>query len=215
MPLRIAPSLASAPLGHLSQVIADLEAAGADYIHFDIEDGSFAPVMTLGTKIIAELRPLTRLPFDVHLMMVNPEWLLPELAASGANRVSVHSEACPYPRRALRQVAALGMQAGLAFNPATPLPDLAYLAPYLAFVVILTTEPEGPDCSFLPAVVDKIGRYKEKHGQGTIEWVVDGGINAQNLPQVAAAGADTVVVGRAVFRDGKIRENMAALRAAA
>ena len=78
---------------HLGQVIADLEAAGADYIHFDVEDGSFAPVMTLGTRIIAELRPLTHLPFDVHLMMVDPEWILPEVVASGANRISVHYEA--------------------------------------------------------------------------------------------------------------------------
>ena len=95
MPLRIAPSLASAPTPHLSQVIADLETAGADYIHFDVEDGSFTPVMTLGTKIIADLRPLTRLPFDLHLMMVNPEWILPELVAHGANRISVHYEASP------------------------------------------------------------------------------------------------------------------------
>lgn len=215
MPLRIAPSLASAPMLHLSRVVADLEAAGADYIHFDVEDGSFTPVMTLGTKIISDLRPLTRLPFDVHLMMVNPEWILPDLAAFGANRISVHYEACPYPRRVLRQIASLGAQAGLAFNPATPIPDLSYLSPYLSFIVALTTEPETPDCPFLPEVLEKVREGKQASGQGRCEWVVDGGVTAENISQIQKAGADTVVVGRAVFREGKIAENMAALRAAA
>lgn len=215
MPLRIAPSLASAPMPHLSRVIADLEAARADSIHFDVEDGSFMPVMALGTKIIADLRPLTRLPFDVHLMMVNPEWILPDLAAYGANRISVHYEACPYPRRVLRQIVSLGAQAGLAFNPATPIPDLSYLAPYLSFIVVLTTEPEMPDCPFLPEVLEKVREGKQAAGQARCEWVVDGGVNAENISQIQKAGVDTVVVGRAVFKEGKITENMAALRAAA
>ncbi|MBE7433079.1 MAG: ribulose-phosphate 3-epimerase [Anaerolineales bacterium] len=215
MPLRIAPSLASAPMLHLSRVIADLESAGADYIHFDVEDGSFTPVMTLGTKIIADLRPLTRLPFDVHLMMVNPEWILPDLAAYGANRISVHYEACPYPRRVLRQIVSLGAQAGLAFNPATPIPDLSYLVPYLSFIVVLTTEPEMPDCPFLPEVLEKVREGKQAAGQRRCEWVVDGGVSAENLSQIQKAGADTIVVGRTVFKEGKITENMAALRAAA
>lgn len=201
-------------MDRLGQVILELEKAGAESIHFDIEDGSFVPVMTLGTRIIRDLRPLTRLPFDVHLMMVNPEWILPELIAHGANRVSVHYEACPYPRRVLRQIVSLGAQAGIAFNPATPLPDLAYLSPYLSFVVILTTEPEIPDCPFLPKVLDKVREGRQVQGQERIEWVVDGGVTAENLSHIVEAGADTVVVGRAVFSEGKIFENMAALRAA-
>ena len=202
-------------MDRLGQVILELEKAGADSIHFDIEDGSFVPVMTLGTRIIRDLRPLTRLPFDVHLMMVNPEWILPELIAHGANRISVHYEACPYPRRVLRQIVSLGAQAGIAFNPATPLPDLAYLSPYLSFVVILTTEPEIPDCPFLPKVLDKVREGRQVQGQERVEWVVDGGVTAENLSHIVEAGADNVVVGRAVFSKGKIFENMAALRAAA
>ncbi len=214
MSIHISPSMAAAPMDRLGQVILELEKAGAESIHFDIEDGSFVPVMTLGTRIIRDLRPLTRLPFDVHLMMVNPEWILPELIAHGANRVSVHYEACPYPRRVLRQIVSLGAQAGIAFNPATPLPDLAYLSPYLSFVVILTTEPEIPDCPFLPKVLDKVREGRQVQGQERIEWVVDGGVTAENLSHIVEAGADTVVVGRAVFSEGKIFENMAALRAA-
>jgi ribulose-phosphate 3-epimerase len=212
MPVRISPSLAAAPLDRLGQVVIELETAGANYIHFDIEDGSFVPMMTLGTKMISDLRRITRLPFDVHLMMVNPEWILPEVVRFGANRVAVHYEACPYPRRVLRQIVSLGAIAGLAFNPATPVPDLAYLLPYLSFIVILTTEPEIPDCPFLPEVLEKVRDGKQAKGLESIEWVVDGGLNTENLAQVIAAGTDTVVIGRSVFKDGKIRENMTALR---
>ena len=212
MPVRISPSLAAAPLDRLGQVVIELETAGANYIHFDIEDGSFVPMMTLGTKMISDLRRITRLPFDVHLMMVNPEWILPEVVRFGANRVAVHYEACPYPRRVLRQIVSLGAIAGLAFNPATPVPDLAYLLPYLSFIVTLTTEPEIPDCPFLPEVLEKVRAGKQAKGLESIEWVVDGGLNTENLAQVIAAGTDTVVIGRSVFKDGKIRENMTALR---
>jgi ribulose-phosphate 3-epimerase len=212
--MKISPSLAAAPLGHLARVVHELETAGADFIHFDLEDGSFVPVMTLGAKLIPELRPLTSLPFDVHLMMVNPEWILPELIQGGANRVSVHYEACAYPRRILRLISTLGASAGLAFNPSTAIPDLAYLQPYLSFIVILTTEPEIPDCPFLPEVLDKVRSGKQSEPLRGIEWVVDGGVTSGNISQIASAGADTVVVGRAVFRNGRISENMDSLRAA-
>ena len=215
MHLRISPSLAAAPMDRLGGIVADLEKAGADYIHFDVEDGSFTPVMTLGTKMIADLRPFTRLPFDVHLMIVNPEWIVADLVAYGANRISVHYEACPYPRRVLRHIVSSGAQAGLALNPATPLPDLSYLLPYLTFVVILTTEPELPDSPFLPDVLEKVSAGKRVSGLENVEWVVDGGITPATISQVANAGADTVVVGRAVFVNGKINENIAALRRAA
>jgi len=154
------------------------------------------------------------MPFDVHLMMVNPEWILPDLTAYGVNRISVHYEACAYPRRVIRKIVSLGAQAGLAFNPASPIPDLNYLAPYLSFVVVLTTEPEMPDCLFLPEVLEKVRDGKQAAGLESCEWVVDGGVNTENISQIKEAGADTVVVGRAVFKEGRITENMAALRAA-
>ncbi len=214
MPIRISPSLASSPLDRLGATVAELEASGADSLHFDIEDGSFVPAMTLGTKIIADLRPYTQMIFDVHLMMLNPEWLLADLAKNGANRISVHYEACAYPRRILRQIASLGVSAGLALNPATPLPVLSYLNPYLSFVVILTTEPENPDCPFLPETLDKVRVGKVTPGLEHVEWVVDGGIQPENIVQAAQAGADTVVVGRAVFTEGEISRNIRALRQA-
>jgi ribulose-phosphate 3-epimerase len=192
-------------------VVRSLERAGADMIHFDVEDGVFVPVMTLGTKIIGDLRPLTTLPFDVHLMMVRPEWLIPDLIESGAGRISVHYEACPYPRRTLRMIAKQGVEAGLAFNPGTPLPDLSYLRPYLHFVTLLTTEPEVPDCPFLPSVLAKLPRGAQDQ---ELEWVVDGGLDESNIIQALHAGADTAVVGRAAFKDEGPTVNLAAVRAA-
>ncbi len=212
--MRIAASMASAPLASLGQTVKELESAGVDYIHFDVEDGYFVPCMNLGTRIISQLRPLCRLPFDVHLMIVEPEWLLPALADMGANRVSVHYEACPYPRRALRQISSLGMAAGLAFNPATPVPDLHYLAPYLSFVLILSTEPEIPDSPYLEDMAGKLRSAKAAAAPDPIEWVVDGGIDAGNVTEIIAAGADTVVVGRGVFGRQRIEESVRALRAA-
>lgn len=212
--VRISPSLASAPSGRLAQVVQELEAAGADMIHFDVEDGVFVPAMTLGTRMIGELRPLTRLPFDVHLMMVNPEWIVPQLARDGADRIAVHYEACPYPRRTLRLIAEAGVQAGLAFNPATPLPDLRYLRPYLSFVLILTSEPELPAAAYLADVLHKLERARGLAGLEGLEWAADGGLNAENLPDAVRAGADTLVVGRAIFQGEQIAANVARLRAA-
>lgn len=212
---KIAPSLAAAPMERLGEVIINLEKAGADYIHFDVEDGSFTPVMTLGTKIIKDLRPLTHIPFDVHLMMVHPEWLLPDLKNYGADRVAVHLEACPYPRRTLRQIASLDMTPGLAINPVTAVADVSYLLPYLKYIILLSTEPEVPDCSFIPQVLDKIRVGRAEYSLGDLEWVVDGGVNEDNIGQVFQAGADTVVVGRAAFKDQALQSNINLLRSAA
>jgi ribulose-phosphate 3-epimerase len=213
--MRIAASLASSPLHLLIHTVRELEAAGVDMLHFDIEDGSFVPCMNLGTRIIAELRPVSHLPFDVHLMMVNPEWLLPELKRIGADRVSVHYEACPYPRRVLRLITDLGMIAGLAFNPATPIPDLRYLLPHISFMLILTTEPEIPDAPYLPAMVEKLRTAKAAWGDGQMEWMVDGGIQPSNVTPLIQAGADTLAAGRFLFLDGHYKQNVRSLRAAA
>lgn len=214
MPTKISASLAAAPLVDLRSVVRDLEEGGTDMIHFDVEDGSFVPAMNLGTKIIQDLRPLTPLPFDVHLMMRNPEWIIPELARCGANRVAVHAEACAYPRRVLGLIDAHRMQAGLAFNPGTAIPPLAFCLPYLAFVVVLTTEPEISHSDFLPAVLSKVVEGKKQAGPAGVEWVVDGGITAENVAAAVDAGADVVVVGRGIFEKGGPRENVRNLHAA-
>jgi ribulose-phosphate 3-epimerase len=154
------------------------------------------------------------LPFDVHLMLTNPEWILPKMKECGINRVSFHLEASQYPRRILGMIQDLGMQAGLALNPATPLPDLRYLLPLVSFIVILTSEPELPTAKFLPQVLKKLKQGKHLTGSEDIEWVADGGITCDNIHNVVAAGASSIVVGRAIFQDNKIFDNIASLRAA-
>jgi len=211
MTIAVAPSIVSAPMANLGEAIAELEAAQADYIHFDIEDGNFVPEINLGIKVIAGLRKCTCLPFEVHLMMYNPEWLIPRLAEYGADMVSVHYEACAYPRRTLGLIKQYGLKAGLAFNPKTPVPQLDYLQPYLDYVIILTTEPEAGDCPILPAVLDKV-RFGKPQNDSKLLWFVDGGVTSDNISQVAQCGADVVVSGRGVFADGKIRENIARLK---
>jgi len=210
--VKIAPSIASAPMADLKSMIEKLMAVEVDIIHFDIEDGNFVPVMTLGTKLIQDLRPLTGLPFDVHLMVSNPEWLIPQMADMGVDSLSVHFEACQYPRRALNLITQHNMQAGLAFNPKTAIPSLLQYLPFLSYVVVLTTEPEPEYCSYLPSVLAKVRNGKERPGLESIQWMVDGGITPENIGEVAAAGADIIVSGRSVFKDGMIRQNIMALR---
>jgi ribulose-phosphate 3-epimerase len=206
--MRIAPSLAASSQLNLKLTIEELEKAGADIIHFDIEDGNFLPVMTLGVRIVKDLRPLTNLPFDIHLMMNTPEWLIPDLKEMGADMVSVHYEACPYPRRTLGLIHQAGMLAGLAFNPATPLPSLKHYLPFLSYVLILTTEPEARVCSYLPSVLDKVVQGKKQPGLEKVQWEVDGGFTLDNIIDAKRSGADIVVAGRGVFVDNQIRLNM-------
>lgn len=216
--LLLAPSMVSAPMDALAEVLASLEAAGADILHFDVEDGHFMPaIINLGTRIIGELRPLSDLPFDVHLMVENPEAIIPVVLEAGANMVSVHAEACPYPRRTLELIKRGGAQAGLAFNPKTPLFDLTYLLPHLDYVNVLTTEPELPNWPFLPPMLDKLRALSVilETDEADVSIQVDGGIDEDNIGAAAAAGARLIVAGRSAFQGGQIEANLQRLRAAA
>lgn len=206
--IRIAPSIASGPQSHLADTILQLEEAGADFIHFDIEDGHFVPEMNIGIKMIKELRKLTDLPFDVHLMVSNPEWLIPRIIDFGADWISVHYEACPYPRRTLGLIQTNGVKAGLALNPKTPLPDITYFKDLLSYMLILTTDPEVDDCLYLPSVLEKVKTGKALPAFKGILWEVDGGFSIDNISDALEAGADIVVSGRGVFRDGEISNNI-------
>ncbi len=211
----IAPSLAAAPLHHLEKVIWELNRLEVGMIHFDVEDGSFVPMMTLGLKIISELRPFSTLPFDVHLMMRRPEWVIAPLAGMGADSVSVHYEACPYPRRTLGLIKRCRMKAGLAFNPKTVLPPLQHYRPFLDYVVILTTEPEPENEAYLPSVLHKVTGGRKQEGLEGVKWMVDGGISPGNISEVVRAGADIVVVGRSFFHEGALEKNYALLKKSA
>jgi ribulose-phosphate 3-epimerase len=148
--------------------------------------------------------------FDLE-KVIGSEWLIPRLAKCGADMISVHYEACPYPRRTLGMIKKYGLKAGLAFNPKTPVPNLDYFKPHLDYVIILTTEPELGDCPLLPDVLDKV-RYGKQENDPKLLWFVDGGVTPDNIGLVAQCGADVVVSGRGVFSGGKIRENISRLK---
>ena len=208
--VQISPSLVSASLLDLPAIIKRLEAIKIDYLHFDIEDGSFVREMNLGTKIIKGVQGFTTLPIDVHLMMVEPEWIIPVMAEMGVKLLSFHYEATQYPRRVLRMITEQGMQAGLAFNPKTAIPDLTQYHPYLHFVNILTTEPEIGGAVFLPEVVQKVSFIKQKFVDLLCE--VDGGITLANYQQVIKAGADILVSGRGIFSNDRFEDTIEQFR---
>ena len=210
--MKLSVSMTSASLLCLERVIKRLNELPIDMIHFDIEDGCFVPEMNLGIKIINDLREITNLPFDVHLMVFNPEWLIHRLSNVGIEQLSVHYEATMYPRRLLRIINEANIRAGLAFNPKTEIPNLMSCFPYLNFVNILTTEPEVEGGTYLPSILDKVRTIKENPDYKDVLCEVDGGITDENINEVISAGADIVVSGRAIFKDGKIEENIKKLK---
>jgi ribulose-phosphate 3-epimerase len=205
---RISVSMAAAPLLELSKTLEAIHHSQVEMLHFDIEDGLFVPGITTGMRIIEELRAHSTLQFDVHLMVMKPESLIPDLVKMGADRISIHWEACPYPLRTLDMIKDCGAMAGLAFNPATPIPDLTYCLPVLDFINVLSTEPIPKNCEFIQQTAAKLKANQTKYFQSSIEWEMDGGINLKNYKLALAAGADILVIGRAVFDDGNVEKNL-------
>ncbi len=199
--VKIAPSILSADFGHLVDDVRRVEAGGADALHVDVMDGHFVPNITLGPVVVASLCGQTSLPLDVHLMIEKPERYLADFVQAGAARLAVHAEACPHLHRAIQMIKALGVPAGVALNPATSLAALDYILPNLDFVLVMTVNPGFGGQALIPSVVPKIRSLKDlilARGLPT-EITVDGGINAATAAAVAAAGADTLVAGSAVF----------------
>jgi ribulose-phosphate 3-epimerase len=206
--IRLSASLAAAGLPELQEVVPLLGFLGIEMLHFDVEDGHFVPSLTLGTKIIADLRPLSQLAFDVHLSVNQPERFIPDILQMGADRVAVHWEACDYPMRTLGMIRDGGALCGLAFNPKTPIPELGFLLKVLDYVVVLSTEPANQRCEFIPEMLNKISENKPRYTGTNLEWVIDGGIRPENVPLAIEAGADILVIGRSIFKDGDIENNV-------
>ncbi|HOU13197.1 MAG TPA: ribulose-phosphate 3-epimerase [Anaerolineae bacterium] len=199
--VRIAPSILSADFAYLGAAVEMAEAAGADVIHVDVMDGHFVPNITIGPLVVAALRKVTTLPLDVHLMIASPERYLEVFAQAGADVLTVHPEATPHLHRVLQQIRALGIQAGVALNPATSESVLRYVVPMLDLVLVMTVNPGFGGQAFLPEMLPKIAAVRSILDAADQEaWLsVDGGIDVTTAPLVVAQGANHLVAGSAIF----------------
>jgi ribulose-phosphate 3-epimerase len=198
---RIAPSLLSADFAEIRTQIELVERAGADYLHIDVMDGRFVPNITWGPKIIKDMRRLSALPFDLHLMIVEPERYVDDFIAAGANIVTVHWEATVHAHRLVQQIKASGARAGLSINPATSLHVLDEILPYVDLLLVMSVNPGFGGQSYIPTSTAKIAAARRTKDERSldIEIEVDGGVHLDNVADVARAGADTVVMGAGIF----------------
>lgn len=212
--IRIAPSLLSADFARLADELATV--AGADLLHLDVMDGHFVPNLTIGPGLIKALRPHTKLPFDCHLMISEPQRYIGAFLDAGANMISVHVETEPHLQRALQMIRDGGALAGIAINPATSAESLTAALDFCDYVLVMTVNPGFGGQKFIEPVVAKIrhisGLIRERGAGVAIE--VDGGIDAKTAPQVVAAGASILVAGSAVFGREDRAAAMDAIRAA-
>ncbi len=201
-PIKIAPSILAADLSCLLPQLREIEQAGAEYVHIDVMDGHFVPNLTMGVPLVASLRQATRLTLDCHLMVENPEAMVPWFLDAGADIVTVHWEAARHIHRVLDLIRTAGRRPGVAINPATSIDVLGEILPYTDLVLVLTVNPGFSGQEFIPTMLDKVARMRRMIDKlaPTVELEVDGGINSSNVRNLVDAGADVVVAGSAVFR---------------
>jgi ribulose-phosphate 3-epimerase len=213
--VRIAPSLLSADFARLTDQLAMIEAGGADWLHIDVMDGCFVPNLTFGAKMIETCARITKLPLDVHLMVVEPEKYLESFAKSGATVLTIHTEAAPHLHRQLAYIKSLGCKAGVSLNPGTSLETVREVAADLDLLLVMTVNPGFGGQAFIPASLDKIRRARHMlDAAGTRALLeVDGGISRETIHACWRAGADTFVAGNAVFTAADPAAEVRALRA--
>lgn len=202
MTIKIAPSILSADFARLGEEIREAERAGADWIHVDVMDGHFVPNMTIGPLVVQAIRPHTKLPLDVHLMIERPDAYISAFAKAGADLISVHAEACVHLHRTIHHIRELGVKAGVVLNPATPLEALDYVLEDVDLVLLMTVNPGFGGQAFIPGVLPKIRELRrrlDERGLGNVHIEVDGGVTPETAPLVVEAGADVLVAGNAVF----------------
>jgi len=197
--IRIAPSILSADFSRLGEEVAAIAAAGADYIHVDVMDGHFVPNISFGPLVMAAIRKVTTLPFDVHLMIAPVDLYIPAFAKAGADIITVHAEAGPHLQRSLQAIKAEGKKAGVAINPATPVSALAHVLDDIDLLLVMSVNPGFGGQSFIPETLNKLRQARALIGDRPIDLEVDGGITAGNIRAATDAGANVFVAGSSVY----------------
>ncbi len=211
----VAPSILSADFGRLAEEVRAVEAAGADWVHVDVMDGRFVPNITIGPVVVEAVKKATRLPLDVHLMIVEPEKYIGDFAKAGASYITVHVEACPHLHRTLQQIRQAGAKPGVVLNPSTPVRAVEDVLGEVELVLLMSVNPGFGGQAFIPRTVEKVRQLKqmvEAHGLSGVRIEVDGGINAKTGRQVVEAGASVLVAGSFVFNSPDYRSAIQQLR---
>jgi ribulose-phosphate 3-epimerase len=217
LPIRIAPSILSADFGRLAEEVRAVEAAGADVIHVDVMDGRFVPNITIGPLVVEAVRKVTKLPIDTHLMIVEPERYVEAFAKAGSDLVSVHAEVSPHLHRTLQAIRAAGARPAVALNPSTPLSAVEWVLADCEMVLVMTVNPGFGGQRYIEAGTRKVAELRALADRvnPALEIEVDGGVKPETAAAVAAAGANVLVAGTAVFGQPDYRAAIAAIRAAA
>ena len=215
MTYRIAPSILSADFARLGEEVAAVESAGADLLHFDVMDNHYVPNLTIGPLVCASLRPRTRLPIDVHLMVKPVDRIIPDFAKAGATWISFHPEATEHMDRTVELIRDHGCRPGLVFNPTTPLSWLDYIIDKIDMVLLMSINPGFAGQKFIPATLGKLRKARAiiRASGRDIRLEIDGGVKVDNIAEIFRAGADTFVAGSAIFGAKDYAQTIAAMRA--